>query len=287
MIHTIVEKIARDFGFERTFYIDPSFEKTGYNLPAFTKTILVLVRSYIPHRIDEPIPAYYLASNSSYHAGNAFVSKLRGMGARTERSHVPVIPLLLNAKIGVIGRNGLLRLKGLGSRTVLTTFVTELCEPLQVYEPCEECGGCSLCVRACLTSAITMNGIDYKRCIRWHMGTACHPDFVKKVLPGFLGCEICQAVCPQNAMVGTKEPDDDVKAAFDLLRLIRGDASAARLLVGRNQSSNGKLIAEAITIAAKRGVYADAIRAGSDSCFEAVRDAVRWADGILTNRFNL
>lgn len=92
---------------------------------------MVLAWAYVPHSIDEPIPAYYLASNSSYHAGNAFVSKLRGMGARTERSHVPVIPLLLNAKIGVMGRNGLLRLKGLGSRTVLTTFVTELCGPLE------------------------------------------------------------------------------------------------------------------------------------------------------------
>ena len=75
--------------------------------------------------------------------------------------------------------------------------------------------------------------------------------------------------------------------AFDLPRLIRGDASAARLLVGRNQSSNGKLIAEAITLAAKRGVYADAIRAGNDSGFEAVRDAVRWADIILKNRFRI
>ncbi len=287
MIHAIVEEIARDLGFARVFYIDRSLEKTGYNLPTFTKTILVLVRAYVPHRIDEPIPAYYIASNSSYHAGNAFVSKLREMGARTERSHVPVIPMLLNAKIGVMGRNGLLRLKGLGTRTVLTTFVTELCDPLYFEEPCEQCGDCTLCTRACLTGAITMNGVDYERCIRWNMGTACHPDFVKEMLPGFLGCEICQSVCPQNAVAGTKEPDDDVKAAFDLLRLIRGDASAARLIVGRNQSSNGKLIAEAITLAAKRGIYADAIRAESDSCFEAVRDAVRWADGILKNRFNL
>lgn len=286
-MHTEIEWVARSLGFSRVYYIDPSLEKTGYGLPAFTKTILVLAWAYVPHSIDEPIPAYYLASNSSYHAGNAFVSNLRGMGARTERSHVPVIPLLRNAKIGVMGLNGLLRLKGLGSRTVLTTFVTELCGPLSTEEPCEECGCCSMCARACLTGAITANGVDYKRCIRWHMGTACHPDFVKEMLPGFLGCEICQAVCPKNAIAGTKEPDDDVAKAFDLPRLIRGDASAARLLVGRNQSSNGKLIAEAITLAAKRGVYADAIRAGSDSGFEAVRDAVRWADIILKNRFRI
>lgn len=286
-MHTEIEWVARSLGFSRVYYIDPSLEKTGYGLPAFTKTILVLAWAYVPHSIDEPIPAYYLASNSSYHAGNAFVSNLRGMGARTERSHVPVIPLLLNAKIGVMGLNGLLRLKGLGSRTVLTTFVTELCVPLSTEEPCEECGCCSMCARACLTGAITANGVDYKRCIRWHMGTACHPDFVKEMLPGFLGCEICQAVCPKNAIAGTKEPDDDVAKAFDLPRLIRGDASAADFLWGANQSSNGKLIAEAITLAAKRGVYADAIRAGSDSGFEAVRDAVRWADIILKNRFRI
>lgn len=130
-MHTEIEWVARSLGFSRVYYIDPSLEKTGYGLPAFTKTILVLAWAYVPHSIDEPIPAYYLASNSSYHAGNAFVSNLRGMGARTERSHVPVIPLLLNAKIGVMGLNGLLRLKGLGSRTVLTTFVTELCVPLE------------------------------------------------------------------------------------------------------------------------------------------------------------
>lgn len=105
-MHTEIEWVARSLGFSRVYYIDPSLEKTGYGLPAFTKTILVLAWAYVPHSIDEPIPAYYLASNSSYHAGNAFVSNLRGMGARTERSHVPVIPLLLNAKSALWAATG-------------------------------------------------------------------------------------------------------------------------------------------------------------------------------------
>lgn len=67
-MHTEIEWVARSLGFSRVYYIDPSLEKTGYGLPAFTKTILVLAWAYVPHSIDEPIPAYYLASNSSYHA---------------------------------------------------------------------------------------------------------------------------------------------------------------------------------------------------------------------------
>ena len=88
-----------------------------------------------------------------------------------------------------------------------------------------------------------------------------------------------------NAKLATVEPTAEIRAAFDTERLIRGDASAARALVGKNMTSNGKLTAEAIAFAARDGEFRDLIMEQEDSQFEAVRDAVRYAKGKFDRDF--
>lgn len=75
-----------------------------------------------------------------------------------------------------------------------------------------------------------------------------------------MGCEVCQAVCPQNAQLAKRIPGEAEQAAFALPRLIAGDAAAARSLVGRNLTGNGKLTAEAICFAARAGLHEAEIR---------------------------
>ena len=65
----------------------------------------------------------------------------------------------------------------------------------------------------------------------------------------FLGCEICQTVCPKNARLKKLPVPDDTAEAFELRRLIAGNAKAARIIAGKNITGNGRLTMEAIALA--------------------------------------
>ena len=93
----------------------------------------------------------------------------------------------------------------------------------------------------------------------------------------FLGCEICQSVCPKNARLKKLPVPDDTAEAFELRRLIAGNAKAARIIAGKNITGNGRLTMEAIAFAAREGQCEAEIRACLSSPFEQVRMAAKWA----------
>lgn len=260
------------FGLERLLWNAPS-------LYPWARCVILLAWAYTPHPAGEPIPAYYLASNRAYKAACGMAEGIRGMGFSAQLAPIPARALALKNGIGVQGRNGLLRIGRYGSRTVLFTIVTDAagpCVPVPAFDS-GECGGCALCAAACPAKAIGEEGLEPRACLRAGMQVAMHCDRVKELTPGFLGCELCQAACPHNLSVGFCEPDDEAVSAFSLKRLIRGDASKARKLVGRNYTGNGKLTAEAIALSARKGIHAELIAGAADSPFLAVRDAVDWA----------
>ncbi len=281
-----VRKIAQELGFKRMYVVKTdtldlwyskagefrdtliSDIKSGY---PYAKSVIILVYPYKPYAIYEPILSYYINSNKSYHLANEFIKKISQFG-KAELAHIPARALCLKNNIGSPSRNGLLNIEQYGTRIILYTITNDFLEPEEYNEAGYECGSCSICVKACPMGAIS-DALDVHKCMRYHMETAMHPDFIKEKLSHFIGCEVCQSVCPHNKQVGIISPDDDIKSAFEINRLIEGDCKAARTLVGRNITSNGKLQAEAIIISANRG---EIILPTKESQFEAVQDAVRY-----------
>jgi epoxyqueuosine reductase QueG len=294
-MHETIEKAAREHGFSAAYFLSPMslplWRDTAFpqhtdcgmdwDIPAaFSQAtcVVLLARAYLPYAREERILPYYIAENQAYFAAKALAREISAGGFFCENAWLPARALALGNGVGSPSRNGLLSLDGLGTRVSLFTLATNACSPLAYAPDTSACPDvCDACVRACPTGAITREGLDATKCLRYFMDDAVHPPFVLEKLASFLGCDVCQRVCPKNARLGAAELPSDVRAAFDLRRLIRGDAKDARALVGRNITGGGKLTVEAIAIAAREHLFEEDIRTALLSPHGAVRDAARWA----------
>ena len=293
MTHEEFCALAKEYGFERVYFLAPERYELGENphhLVAdvkaefpFASCVAELVFPYLPFPDGERIPPYYLASNKAYHGMKALLRKLSELGIRAEKAEIPIRPALLNANIGAALRTGFLSIAPFGTRIVLLSIALEGIEPLEYgFSEKTYCAACRKCIEACPAGAISESGVDFSLCHRAFMETAAHPDHIRDCQSTYIGCEVCQRCCTMNAKLALSEPSSEVREAFDIERLIRGDASAARALVGKNMTSNGKLTAEAIAFAARDGEFKKLILEQENSQFVAVRDAVRYAK----ERFN-
>ena len=291
MTHDEFSLLAKQYGFERVYFTEPmKFDLGGnrFNLISDVKkvcpsadSIAVLVYPYAPFTPDEHIPSYYIASNKAYHASKEFIRKLENEGVNAEKVDIPVKLQLAKSHIGSICRNSLIAFEEYGTRVVLLSVAVEGILPKKYNEKNIGCGSCTACMDICPGGAINEQGFTFGKCLRFYMNPADHPDYIRDVQKTYLGCEICQYICPRNKFLACCEPSEDMKQAFDLKRLISGNASKAREYVGRNFSGNGKLTAEAIVFAAREGLYRDEIRNCLDSEFEAVRNAALYAENLF------
>ena len=141
--------------------------------------------------------------------GRAFVDA----GPIAERS------LAAAAGLGWIGRNGCLIAPGLGSYVVLCEIVCNLSLPAD--EPvAPQCGDCDKCVQACPTGALHADGlVDARRCCSYltieHRGEI-DPELQALMGDCVFGCDVCQAVCPENRDVPTG--DGELAGPRDVLR---------------------------------------------------------------------
>ena len=256
-----VRKIAQEHGFTRAYFLPlPDFEYNEkepnivWNAERYpwARVSLLLVWAYAPYPADCRIPAYYIASNASYHACVALCRELEIEGVELKRCELPIKPLAVKHGAAVQCRNSLVSLPGLGTRVVFQSVLLG-CEGGHEFAAeeyaCREdalCAVCRACERACPAGAIGEDGLDVKKCMRYYMDGADYPEWVYGVQRTHMGCEVCQAVCPRNAGIAPVEPPAEIGRAFELERLAEGDTKPARLLVGKNFTGRGKLQKEAI-----------------------------------------
>ena len=241
------------------------------------KSILLLVYPYRPYYPDEPIPAYYPASNAAYFAAKQAVSEIQALGFYAEKAKIPLRAFALANGIGDMGKNGLLRIEPYGSCIVLEAIATDAVLPETVttaHTPCPE--GCTACAEACPTGAIA-GSRNTEKCMHLSMENALHPEWVREKQRHYIGCEECIRACPFNTADGYAEPGDELRAAFDTAALIKGETAAARKLTGKNMTGGGKLTSEAIAMAAREGKHRKEIEDALDSPFEGVKTAAEWA----------
>ena len=145
-----------------------------------------------------------------------------------------------HAGVGWIGKNTCVINPGIGSWIFLAEIICSL--PLQVDAPSlDQCGTCTLCLEACPTQAIVAPGVlDATRCISYL--TIEKRGDIDASLHGALGthvygCDICQEVCPWNAVAPRSEdPAWQPRAAWDQVSLLtlsgRSDEELADALHG-------------------------------------------------------
>ncbi len=115
------------------------------------------------------------------------------------------------AGLGFIGKNTMLITRGLGSWVFLASVITTLDLPPDRSDE-RSCGECRLCLAACPTQAITEPyHLDARLCIAYwtiEHGGSLPQDLRKKMGPWVFGCDVCQEVCPHNAL--------DLAGAFEM-----------------------------------------------------------------------
>jgi epoxyqueuosine reductase len=145
-----------------------------------------------------------------------------------------------HAGIGWIGKNTCVINPELGSWVFLGAILCSL--PLDVDAPSlDQCGTCTLCLEACPTHALVAPGVlDSTRCISY-LTIELRGDIPDEHRAGVgshvYGCDICQEVCPWNAVA--PRSDDDAwqpRAVWDRVDLLtlsrRSDDELAQGLHG-------------------------------------------------------
>ncbi|MBO6060900.1 MAG: 4Fe-4S dicluster domain-containing protein [Clostridia bacterium] len=253
---------AYSHGFERAYFLPaPAFPKHEdephilWDASEYEGAVsLLLVRAYSPYPRGERIPAYYISSNASYHAAVALARELEAEGVNILRRELPIKQLCVKYGVGELCRSSLIALPGLGTRVVFQSALVRGGEfRAEEYHaegyssaPSFSCENCRACISACPAGAISEDGLDVKKCMRYYMDGADYPEWVYSVQSTHMGCEVCQAVCPRNAHIPLASPTEEERAAFELSRLAEGDTKEARLLVGKNFTGRGKLQKEAL-----------------------------------------
>jgi epoxyqueuosine reductase len=129
-----------------------------------------------------------------------------------------------HAGIGWIGKNTCVINEDLGSWVFLGAIITSLALDLDA-PALDQCGTCTLCLDACPTQALVAPGVlDSTRCISYltieHRGALPEP-LESGIGSHVYGCDICQEVCPYNAVAPTTDdPAWQPRPAWDLRSLV-------------------------------------------------------------------
>lgn len=191
------------------------------------RTLIVTALNYYPKQTlpKESYQIAYYAYGADYHRVvkdklYQLLTYIKGLvpGAQG-RAFCDTAPLLerywaVKAGLGFIGQNRTLIIPGKGSYCFLGVLAVDMDLQEEHHDMPTSCGNCKRCLMACPTGALTVDGIDCRRCLSYltiEYRGAISPNFIGKLGNRIYGCDTCQQACPHNR---NAEPTSE--AAFDL-----------------------------------------------------------------------
>ncbi len=298
MERSVWEAKAREWGVDAVYFVAPrkwrykgsetarKLEGDPFSHLPGTTCMIALLKAYRPFRARKDggpdLSAFYLASHALYGIGRKLEAWSAEEGLAVVMAELPAKGMLAQSGIARIGRNSLASTDELGSRFTVRWMLTDAFAPdaVRVNAGEDPCASCDRCAKACPAQAIG-DELDPTRCIRWYMNGQAMPDWVKEKMSGLTGCDICQKVCPKNAAIEAVETPEDLASLFTFERLIDLDGADKKRFadrLGKNMITQGRLTAQALVLAAKRGngTFAGAARRLLEEGSDCERDAAAW-----------
>lgn len=170
----------------------------------------------LPYYTDEPfhLPVSLYARGRDYH--EVVREKLQAIADTlpgATRVCVDTAPLrerywAARAGLGFIGKNNQLIIPGKGSYFFLGFILWRGGVTASPTPPHHNCGSCRRCIDACPGHCIPEDGsgIDARRCLSY-LTIEYRGELTEKI-PTLYGCDMCQRVCPHNAMVQPTSIED-------------------------------------------------------------------------------
>ena len=192
------------------------------------RSVISVLYNYTP-KTNLPSDNNYKISTYAYGTDYHFVLKKKlnsllefittQVGENNSRGFVDSAPVLdrawaKRAGLGWVGKNTCLITKEQGSYFFIGEIITDIeLEYNESYVP-NHCGGCSRCIEACPTKALTPYALDSRKCISYwtieYRGGSIPEPLKNKFEDWIFGCDICQQVCPWNRLA---EPHSDPEFA--------------------------------------------------------------------------
>lgn len=306
--------LAGEYGFERVAFCAPEpfahwgraragAHRTAQHLSADPREIAPWAKAIcvaaLPYPLYEPargvsVAAYYVEYNAAHARGEEFVRELNARGVTAMALEIPAKPAAERAGLGEYGRNGLIRIPGLGGCVMLRCIALgagfEAAGPYPGGDCAmpADCGACRRCIDACPSGALSEAGFDFTRCLRAHMmqGTPA-PEDMRALMGGrLLGCEECLRACPYNAgaLRAALQPPEALVRVLDIARVLDPDTRAEYMreygaLLGYNYAVVNRVLSQAVLVAANLGMteLRGLIEPLAQSQSPAVREHARWA----------
>ncbi len=226
------------------------------------KTVILLLMPYRPARAEDCCEAvisnYYPVSHEAYKRAKVLSGLLLREGfSAVSNVQLPLKKLLLDFGLGDMGLNSLIAIPKLGSafhvQAIVTNAQFEYTHVAQKGIPsAQRCKNCLRCVSACPTGAIRGDfSIEVQKCLRAVSETDPIPEAYEALIGNrLLGCDLCQSVCPANALLTQAEP-----FSYPLKRLLRGDIEELKQAIGPNLARTRRMQKKAAVLTANLKRY--------------------------------
>ena len=200
------------------------------------KSVISVLLNYTPKQFI-PENDNYKISSYAYGKDYHFVTKRKlkqlisfirdeagEMSARAFVDSAPVLDRAWAARSGLgwIGKNTMLITKERGSFFFIGEIITDLELEYDDRTVANYCGGCTRCIDACPTGALSPYELDASKCISnltiEYKGDDIPVEFKGKFNDWIFGCDICQQVCPWNRLAEPHQ-EQEFNPSDELLKM--------------------------------------------------------------------